>query len=111
MKDALSPQGIRRNGKGKKKSKKKRDKQSAERRQKVAPQAAFGTYRKEHVIHMRHKFKEMDKDGNGSVELDEFLESQKSSHIGDHMTGMFRAMDKDKDGTVDIAGDVQCCLP
>merc|ERR1711871_1703229 len=44
----------------------------------------------------------MDKDGSGSVELDEFLASQENSHISDHMTGMFRAMDKDKDGTVDI---------
>ena len=103
VKDALTPQGGRRNGKGKKKSKKKRGEQSAERRKQLRRKLHFGTYRKEHVIHMRHKFKEMDKDGSGSVELDEFLESQKSSHIGDHMTGMFRAMDKDKDGTVDIA--------
>ena len=49
---------------------------------------------------MRAKFKKMDKDGSGHIDLDEFLLSEEDSHMSDHMASMFHAMDQDGDGNV-----------
>ena len=79
-----------------------KDKKRAERRAALRNKLHFGTYTKEHIIHMRHRFQDMDMDGSGAIDLEEFLEQQETSHMSDHMASMFHAMDKDGDGHVTL---------
>jgi Ca2+-binding EF-hand superfamily protein len=79
-----------------------KEKRRSERRAALKNKLHFGTYTKEHIMHMREKFKNMDQDESGSIDLDEFLEAQNASHISDHMASMFHAMDIDGDGNVSL---------
>ena len=79
-----------------------KEKRRSERRAALKNKLHFGTYTKEHIMHMREKFKDMDQDESGSIDLDEFLEAQNASHISDHMASMFHAMDIDGDGNVSL---------
>ena len=72
----------------------------AERKAALKRKLHFGTYNKEQLLHMRARFKKMDKDGSGQIDLDEFLLSEEDSHMSDHMASMFHAMDQDGDGNV-----------
>jgi WD40 repeat protein/Ca2+-binding EF-hand superfamily protein len=87
-----------------------KEKRRSERRAALKNKLHFGTYSKEHIIHMREKFKNMDKDGSGSIDLDEFLEHQDASHISDHMASMFHAMDQDGDGNVSNESPLDMCI-
>ena len=79
-----------------------KEKRRAERRAALKDKLHFGTYTKEHILHMRQSFKQMDADGSGNIDLEEFLEAQEQSHMSDHMASMFHAMDQDGDGNVSL---------
>ena len=79
-----------------------KEKRRAERRAALKNKLHFGTYTKEHIMHMRVSFKEMDADGSGNIDLEEFLDAQEDSHMSDHMASMFHAMDQDGDGNVTL---------
>ena len=83
-----------------------KEKRRAERRAALKGKLHFGTYTKEHITHMRKTYRDMDADGSGSVDLDEFLLQQDQSHMSDHMASMFHAMDQDGDGNVSLGEGV-----
>ena len=83
-----------------------KEKRRAERRAALKGKLHFGTYTKEHITHMRKTYRDMDADGSGSVDLDEFLLQQDQSHMSDHMASMFHAMDQDGDGNVSLGRGV-----
>ena len=55
------------------------------------------------VLTLKHKFDAIDADGNGSIDLGEFVSAFPDAFGGGHATRIFREMDTDRSGNIDFS--------
>ncbi len=72
----------------------------------------IGPYSKREILEVKELFDRLDRDGSGSIDVEEFLNDKRTDPVmAQHLRSMFQSLDADASGSVEVSEYLSVVFP